>query len=303
MARDPGRLGCAAESSRRDEPLVATASRVQRWLLLEQPGSWGSNALRESAVPDDVARQLDRAARDARVRVVLVRRPDRSQGEPRRARLVHSGRHHRWIEEVTFDDPAELLALDLGSVAEPEPPGLGTPGPRAVHLVCTNGRHDPCCADFGRPVVRALRRSGIPEVWESSHIGGDRFAANLVILPDGIYYGRVPTEGAARLIEEHAAGRLDLDHFRGRSSFPLDVQAAELLLRRQLDERRVHALTLVGSERVGDDQAVVRFAIDTEVYAVRFRRREGVPALFTCSSSTEDRPWVYDLLEMTAEPA
>ena len=38
-------------------------------------------------------------------------------------------------------------------------------------LVCTNGRHDACCATFGRPIVRALRRSRWADrVWECSHM-------------------------------------------------------------------------------------------------------------------------------------
>ena len=53
-------------------------------------------------------------------------------------------------------------------------------------LVCTNGRHDPCCATFGRPLARVLREGAQrDDVWECSHIGGDRFAANIVILPEG----------------------------------------------------------------------------------------------------------------------
>ena len=28
-------------------------------------------------------------------------------------------------------------------------------------------------------------------MWQSSHIGGDRFAGNVVFLPEGLYYGRV----------------------------------------------------------------------------------------------------------------
>ena len=108
---------------------------------------------------------------------------------------------------LPFDDPAALLdASTCPPLAFPDPPGIGEPGPPALHLVCTNGRHDPCCADLGRPVVRALVAARAPDVWECSHIGGDRFAANLVCLPDGVYYGRVDPDGAPGLVADHRAG-------------------------------------------------------------------------------------------------
>ena len=69
-------------------------------------------------------------------------------------------------------------------------------------LVCTNGRHDQCCANRGRPLVRALRETRwADQLWECSHIGGDRFAANVVVLPDSIYFGRVEPESAVPLLE------------------------------------------------------------------------------------------------------
>ena len=103
-------------------------------------------------------------------------------------------------------------------------------------LVCTNGRHDPCCATFGRPLVRGLRESRwADEVWECSHIGGDRFAGNVVLLPDSLYFGHcrpgrppsacsTPTTTAASISTS----------FRGRSTFRLAEQAAEHFVRAEL---------------------------------------------------------------------
>src|SRR4029453_5830608 len=53
------------------------------------------------------------------------------------------------------------------------------------------GRHGACCAERGRPVAAALAQAHPEETWEVSHIGGDRFAGNLLVLPNGLYYGRL----------------------------------------------------------------------------------------------------------------
>jgi hypothetical protein len=114
-----------------------------------------------------------------------------------------------------------------------------------VFCVCTQGRHDACCAERGRPTAAALATSYPEHTWEVSHIGGDRFAANLLVLPDGLYYGRVPAARAAEVAARHLDGHLDLDLLRGRSGFPFAVQVAEAELRREVGETGIDAVRLV----------------------------------------------------------
>ncbi|MBN2623961.1 MAG: hypothetical protein JXA83_11350 [Acidimicrobiales bacterium] len=293
-------LRCAPASIARGEPLGGTASRVQRWLVVEQPGAWGREALVESELDRTVATRLQADARRHGVRVLLARRiGDRRRHRARRVFLAHSGVERWWIEQLDLPDdrPQDLLAIDLGAIAFPDPPGIGEPGPLALHLVCTNGRHDPCCADLGRPVARALAAAHAPDVWESSHVGGDRFAANVVCLPDGVYYGRVAPDTAATLVARHRAGLVDLEHYRGRSCLPPLVQAADLYARRHLDERRIDGLTVLGTRPGEDDSVVVtvqqRAGVTLEV-GVR-RERSPLAVQLTCHAAETSRPWLYRL--------
>jgi hypothetical protein len=295
---------CAVESGGRGEPLHGTASRVRRWVLVEQPGPWGREALTESRLDELVGQQLRAASRRLGLRVLLVRLPQRSTSgdETRRVYLAHTGRDRSWIEALDVADAGEIPRLDLEALASPEPPGIGAPGPALVSLVCTNGKHDPCCADFGRPVVRALQDAGVPDVWESSHVGGDRFAANVVCLPLGVYFGRVEPDGAEAVLAGLRAGRIDLDHYRGRSCFPPLVQSAEVFARRELDERGVDALRVVTSEP-GDGVLHVRLShvsgATVEVVVARERADE-VP--LTCHGAP-GRPWRYVLRSLEVQPA
>lgn len=296
MARDPGRLGCAAESLLRGEPLRATASRVTRWLLIEQPGPWGREALMESRLEPRVAMTLRSRARRLKVRVVLIRRPTREQRDRRRAYLVRTQRSGSWAAGFDVDSPEELEHLDLSLLDEAEPPPDASPAPGTLRLVCTNGRHDPCCADRGRPVIRALVDADEPEVWECSHVGGDRFAANVVFLPHGVYYGRVPPEQASHLVRELDDGLLDLEHYRGRSCDQPLVQAAEIFLREELGERRLDALDLRGSLAAGPDRATVAFEHEGEPYDVSVLREPGPAEHLTCTDHGESQPWQYRLV-------
>jgi hypothetical protein len=296
-------LRCATESLARDEPLIGTASRVQRWLVVEQPGAWGRDAVAESELDPQIASALEDSARRHRVRVLLARRPgDRRRDGDRRVFLAHSGIERWWIEQVDLphDDPRTLLDIDLGALAFPNPPGSGSPGPATLHLVCTNGKHDPCCADLGRTVTRALVAARAPDVWESSHIGGDRFAANIVCLPDGVYYGRVDPEGADRLLAGHRAGLIDLDHYRGRSCLPPLVQAADLYARLHLDERRIDGLTVLSTDPGADGTvAVVLQQREGETVEVTVRRERSAEAVqLTCHVPDLSQPWTYRLVEV-----
>jgi hypothetical protein len=300
---EPLALRCATESLARDEPQIGTASRVRRWLVVEQPGAWGRDALTESHLPPDVGKRLADHARSHRVRVLLARRPGDMRGDDtRRVFLAHTGTERRWMERLDLpaDEPERLLDLELGPLAFPDPPGVGAPCPDGVVLVCTNGRHDPCCADKGRPVVRALAAAGVADIWESSHVGGDRFAANLVSLPDGVYYGRVQPDDAADLVAAHRAGTIDLGHYRGRSHLPPLVQAADLYARQHLGETRLEGLTVLSTEAgPGDTSAVLVQQRGGEAFEVLVERYRVEPAVqLTCHVATLSQPWAYRLVEV-----
>jgi len=297
-------LRCATESLAREEPMAGTASRVQRWLIVEQPGAWGRDAVRTSGLDATVAEALEAHAAGHRVRALVARRTgDRRRSGDRTVFLAHSGVERAWLEQLTLpaDRPDTLLDIDLGVTAFPDPPGLGRPGPPTLHMVCTNGRHDPCCADRGRPVVRALVEAHAPDVWEVSHVGGDRFAANIVCLPDGTYYGRVQPDEAAALLAEHRAGLIALDRYRGRSCHPPAVQVAEWHARRHLGERRLDGITVVSTEP-GPGEGTVVVVLEPrgrgDALAVVLRRERAAPAQLTCHVHRESQPWAYRMVDL-----
>ena len=43
-------------------------------------------------------------------------------------------------------------------------------------------------------------------LWEASHLGGDRFAGNMVVLPRGDYFGRLDGDDGVRVVRSYLAG-------------------------------------------------------------------------------------------------
>jgi hypothetical protein len=58
-------------------------------------------------------------------------------------------------------------------------------------------------------------------------VGGHRFAANLVILPHGLYYGPVGADAALAAIGAYQRGAVVAARYRGRAGQPQEEQEAE----------------------------------------------------------------------------
>jgi hypothetical protein len=133
-----------------------------------------------------------------------------------------------WLEAST---PApDLNTLDLRAVGAGLRPGFGAPVEN-LFLICTNGRHNVCCARLGTPLARALREELGDAVWETTHLGGDRYSANMVCLPDGFYYGDLAVTDGFAAATRYVRGEVWLKRYRGRAGLPQAAQAAEHFLR------------------------------------------------------------------------
>lgn len=234
------------------EPLAGTAPVAAWWLVVEQPGPWGAKALTESHLDPALGAALDEAANAHGGRVALVRRP-------RRHPDTHYPASHRvWVAGTrpgaTFllggwlPDVSVLRSLDWAGLRAGEADAVGTlelrPETEPLLLVCTNGRRDLCCAAKGRQLVAGLRDDVVGRVWETTHLGGHRFAPTAVLLPHGVVYGRMDDKTALLLVESARSGRFLDDGYRGRSTFDRPGQSAEAAVRRLLGDTGLDDLTV-----------------------------------------------------------
>jgi hypothetical protein len=274
---------CADASADRGEPMFATGSQVRGWLLIEVRGAWGEDAIHSSALGEHVPPRWKDELKRRGIRGVCVRSHLRT--DPTGVRLFTC------VAERPGDGTPILWHRDVDTLADvvgatedlriDRPPGSGWDrDEQPLALVCTNGRHDQCCANLGRPLVRALRDSRWAQsVWECSHIGGDRFAPNLVVLPDSLYFGRVDPDSAAAVLSALDEGRIDLSRFRGRTSFSLDEQAVEHFVRLELDVDAVGGV-VVGQQATDGSY---RVTLGARVVQVRVRRHlVSVAEALTC---------------------
>jgi hypothetical protein len=281
----PGRDApfCAEVSLDNRESLSATASRVDHWILIEYRGLWGHDALTASGLSAEVKARLSEQ-RDARrnTKLLFLRRPHRRDHPSLAVFWGSSTAAGPELYHAELEAYDELLGLDLTR------PGA-EPAGHPLLIVCTHGKHDRCCARYGRPLYKALEEQAEDDwVWQSSHVGGDRFAGNVVVLPEGLYFGRVDSEHAWSLFDEYLAGRIDLDRYRGRSIHSFSEQAAEIAIRRMTGLRGLGDLELIEH-----DGAHVRFRAGSRMFDVGVVYEPGELTYLTCDSETLRRPRHY----------
>jgi hypothetical protein len=287
-------MRCAVAARARGDQLAGTATLVRAFLLVEHPGPWGEVALRDSRLPDETRAWLRGQAAATGVRILLVRRPGRRQPGTVRVFAVRTG---AWCETTVLDRVEDVESIDLAALADGRSPGL-EPSDGRLTLVCTHGRHDACCAERGRPLAAALAERAPESVWECSHLGGDRFAGNVLALPEGLGFGWVEPEHASAFMDGLTGGVLDLDLMRGRATLPMAAQFAEIHLRRDLGELRADVVRYAGSRRRGDD-VVATFEVDGATYDVRVRSSLGPAVALTCGARRDNPVPRHEVLSTT----
>lgn len=294
---DPG-FRCAAASLARAEALAGTATHVRTWLLLEHTGPWGEDALLHARLPEGLGAELKRRARQHRAKILLIRRYSSRPSTPDGVRVfaAYADPVAPRIESGVLADPREVLDLDLAGFRAGGTAGLPAYD-GSLLCVCTNGRHDACCAELGRPVAAALAAARPEETWEVSHMGGDRFAANLVVLPHGLYYGRLDAGAALAVAQAHAAGRVDLAHLRGRSSWPMPAQAAEIAVRHAVGLTGIDEVRLTALRRDGA-LTLARLQAGGTGYEVVVRTTRSTSARLTCKALRENPVAAHEVVDV-----
>jgi len=222
----PGKRFCAEESVLRGDDFLGTTTVTRCYLMIEYYGNWGSKVadiVDKSRLSDSLKAQVRQFQEEAPedVRVLLCKRADRN-----RSRSIYLA---RYTDEGLYLNhiPRDRKDLDLmGAYRNP------VAARRDIVLVCTHGKRDKCCAKWGFPVYKSLVDSlheGF-EVFECTHVGGDRFAANVIWLPYGHCFGHT------QLDPEHFAqqlnrGRIALNHYRGCSALPSPAQYLDGVVR------------------------------------------------------------------------
>lgn len=298
MTRQPA-FRCAAEALARGDRQAGTAARALGWVVIEHPGPWPFGGFAELDLAPEVQHVVRHAAQAAGMRILLIRRHGRQAPgtEARWGVLRYDARGDHRQEWGTWSDESDLTQI-AAAIERPGATGLAP-----VHLVCTHGVHDACCAIRGRPVARALTEEWPDDTWECSHVGGDRYAANVLVAPDGVYFGEVTPDEATEAVGLLRRGLVAADHLRGYTDLAAPEQYAVAEVLRRFGPAGRHAIQVRSATRSGD-----RWTVLLECDAPLPSRLEVVlrcyaepAARLTCLAPTPTRALAYETVAVSVQ--
>ncbi len=254
---------CSELSRRASEKTFGTASIGEVWMLIEYPLAWEEKAFEQSFLSSRIKAHFSHLLKSIpRARLLFIKQ-GRSNGTGIKFFIARTRERDPFIVKFQLDNYEQLTDVDVAAVMNAGDTVAASGGElisAPLYLVCTHGKRDKCCAKFGYPLYKSLSEAHGESVWQSSHVGGDRFAANLVVFPHGLFYAHATEESAPAIIKEHAAGRLSLDNYRGRACYANQTQAAEYFIRTESGLTGLDELKFLRRERLSETSWRVQFA-------------------------------------------
>eukprot|EP00808_Paulinella_micropora_P021941 g17829.t1 len=146
--------------------------------------------------------------------------------------LVFSTEQPRYVSYFSHTSPSPSpSSCSPASTSTASPPPVPTPLTALQIFVCCHTARDKRCGELGPRVLARLQRAlrtaptasaaRSAHVWPCSHVGGHRFAGNVVVYPPGDWYGCIRTEEEADQLAQHLRqGRVWWERWRGAPGPP-----------------------------------------------------------------------------------
>ena len=165
---------------------------------------------------------------------------------------VSSDKIYSVVNDLTLNEDEELIEQGLANNKDA----------RDI-FVCTHGSRDVCCASFGFPIYTELKNrfsDTSTRVWRISHIGGHRYAPNVIEMPSGRLWSRVEADDIEGVFEKQYSANEIQPFYRGLiglNSAYEQIMEAKLLLQNGWDwESILFKSKIIECE---DERAIVQF--------------------------------------------
>ena len=164
-----------------------------------------------------------------------------------------------------------------------------------IFLICTNEQHDPCCGKLGLELFQSQDNTN--NIWQCSHLGGDRFAGNVVVLPQGNYYRRVGPESFSQIVKAENNNLIAIDHFAGLSCYNRIIQFAQCYLLKYLQAFDFKQIKFIDQQELEPFHFLILFEYhNTQKFKVRLTQiNTGIENFFSCHATTKSEIVCFQL--------
>lgn len=276
---------CSQLALESDELMAGTAVSAPVWILLEYRQLWQAKATSDNTLPVSVKTWLDEQLGAVNGRLQFIRQLPYQQRY--RCFVAVPDAQHPRLYRFDFAEYEELLNLDMPALvanATQYKPYL-TSAP--LFLVCTNGKRDRCCAKFGTALYQAFTDVVETAVWQTTHLGGHRFAPTLMSFPEGVCYGQVTVEDIPQLLTAQQNSDIYLPRLRGRVIYDAVTQVAEYYLCQENNQASLTAFQHISTHSPTKNEWIVEFQNTTteQTHQVNITENDSQPIYAICGSS------------------
>lgn len=276
---------CSLLAREGGESIAGTAVHATRWILLEYTRPWRARATEDNELPPAVKHWLAESLGN-KGRLQFIRQTASPQ-TGFRCFIVLNQERHPIVYRFKLNSYDDLFRLDWPAISAADPAYAPFRHNSPLYIVCTNGKRDRCCARFGAALYRQLAADLGEAVWQTTHLGGHRFAPTLVTFPDGTCYGHLTPDDAAALPHLKSRDMLMLDRLRGRTCYTPVVQSADYHLRRLTGRRERAHFQHTATFRGRDEEWIVHFMAPLEARTYQLRLQETAPREILASCGAE----------------
>lgn len=295
---------CSDISRQSKESIFGTGGIEDVWILLEYPKPWGRNAIAESDLPEEVKIHLKSFSTESKKVSSLFIKQDRKTKKTLDLFIVYIDELSPKIYKSSLQDYNDLLAINRENLFSAQLPLKSSLVKHPLFLVCTNGKRDKCCTKYGFPIYKHMSALAKENVWQSSHVGGDRFASNIVCFPHGIFYGHVLQDDATAIIDSYGNDKLNLKNYRGRCCYSRHGQIAEYFVRKNSDITNLNHLILREIEQIRENawKSVFYSEFEQKLFKLIFSSSVSTSSNYlTCRATAQKTVNEYHLESFTVE--
>lgn len=301
---------CSKVSEEAGEPTIGSARQVPEFLLIEWPRPWDASALNTESLPDEIQTAYSEASRNNQFVgkcLLFDRDPEYSGDEFRVFYYTLPDPPHAQYQKEEYLVPqvhlADLCTTILQNAEERNKFDEYRHSDRQKRreiFVCNHRERDPCCGKYGAELFLNLRNEYANpnrRIWKISHIGGHRFAPNVIDFPDGRYWGRLQENELDNFIYRNGSFEQIAERYRGWCALSTPEQVAEqdLLIEHDwawMRQKKEATLQHVPSDR---DQFQVEFQChpeegDTETFSRNVQKTEAIERLGTPCGEVYQQP-------------
>lgn len=233
---------CSVVSASSGEDPIGSAWHSHRYILLELPLPWKYNTLESPNVPPGLG-ELVQSLYARQIYPGLVGfAPDEAYSVHGMTRVIDytvPAPPFSGFEQREYLIPAAQVtgvlgeSLAGGSTGALDAYAVRTSADQRDIFVCTHGAIDACCATYGYPIYKLLRHMADNpaqqlRVWRCTHFGGHRFAATLLDMPQGRYWGHLTAQDLGPIVRRDGDVELMRTRYRGWAALPYGgAQVAE----------------------------------------------------------------------------